>query len=220
MGCDIHLEVHANRGGTWEKVSPPSDLEWHDEYDRKYKRWYSDRCYDAFGILADVRNGRGFAGIVTGESFIPVVPERRGLPSDLPADAEDDYRFGDHSFHWLTLRELVDYPHWGKTRVSIGIVPSKLYVEKFKDKPSRVDDGPTEYCSGISGPGVRVLGEAEFLAIGAPVDDRTHVNMQWGETYGYSASRLYSHLLPSLKVWADANELSYDQVRLVFGFDS
>jgi len=46
------------------------------------EQWYHDRNYNVFGVLADVRNGRGFAGTVTGTGFVPIA-EPRGLPSDL-----------------------------------------------------------------------------------------------------------------------------------------
>ncbi len=47
------------------------------------------RSYNTFAMLADVRNGRGFAGIKTSDGF-PVIHEPRGLPSDL--EMLDDVR--------------------------------------------------------------------------------------------------------------------------------
>lgn len=224
MGTDIHMVVQAKRGGTWEIVKAPSWLE-RDDYDSKYERWCSDRNYDAFAILADVRNGVGFAGIETGEALIPVVPERRGLPADLKG-VNTDYdtpfhSLGDHSFHWLTLRELVDYPHWDKTRLTCGVVTSKWYAESWKGKEPRVNDGPS-YCGGVMGNGIRTFDEASYLALGdaAPVDDKAHVSIAWPESYAYSAGSWYTDFLPALRRWADENKVSYDDVRLVFGFDS
>lgn len=50
-----------------------------------YEQIYHDRNYDVFGMLADVRNGSGFAGVDTGDGFVPIdVP--RGLPDDLSAE--------------------------------------------------------------------------------------------------------------------------------------
>lgn len=40
------------------------------------------RSYNTFAMLADVRNGRGFAGIKTSDGF-PVIHEPRGLPADV-----------------------------------------------------------------------------------------------------------------------------------------
>lgn len=221
MGTDIHLVVQAKRGGTWQVVEPP-DLDWHDDFDKKYKRWCSYRNYDAFAILADVRNGYGFAGCATGEAMIPVVPERRGLPPEItPEDADyDRLNLGDHSFHWLTLRELVDYPHWDKQRLSYGVVTSQQYHDEIKGKPVHVNGGPREYSGGVMGPRVRTFEEAAYLAAGAPVDKDTYVQIKWPETYAYSAGRWYTHFLPSLRKWADDNGVAYEDVRIVFGFDS
>lgn len=221
MGTDIHLIVQAKRDGRWALVEPPA-LDWHDDYDRKYKRWCSDRNYDAFAILADVRNGYGFAGSETGEEMIPVVAERRGLPPEItPEEADyDRLNLGDHSFHWLTLRELVDYPHWDKQRLVYGVVPARKYHDDFKGKPARVNGGPGEYCSSIMGGGTRMLDEAQYLQIGAPIDDKTHVRIKWPETYAFSAGRWYTRFLPSLRAWADENKVAYEDVRIVFGFDS
>ena len=215
MGCDIHLVVQAKRKSVWEIVDPPTDLDWHDKWDRESKRWFSDRNYDAFGILANVRNGRGFAGTETGDAFIPVAGTRqRGIPEGFPNDRVDD--LGEHSFHWLTLRELVDYPHWDRRRVSLGVVRS-AEVEKLR---TGLNAPPEEYSGGILGPGIRTLSEADWLRMGKPIDDRTYVQVSWGETYAYSAGRLYTHLIPALRRWADDRQIAYDRVRLVFGFDS
>lgn len=109
MGCDIHTVVQARlwlRIQTWEVVPRPPwfsamrgceglDLWW---------EWYRERNYAAFGILAGVRR----------DEFETVVPRPcRGLPPDLGLTTEEvDLRLGDHSRHWLTLRELVDFSHW------------------------------------------------------------------------------------------------------------
>ena len=47
-----------------------------------YPQWYHDRNYSVFAILADVRNGVGFAGVRTGAGYVPVC-EQRGVPHDL-----------------------------------------------------------------------------------------------------------------------------------------
>src|ERR1700760_96312 len=84
MGTDIHLYVE-KRGpagwiscDTWEK----DDYEPHRLTVPYGKHFYSDRSYDTFAILADVRNGHGFAGVSTGEGFTPVSMPK-GLPGDL-----------------------------------------------------------------------------------------------------------------------------------------
>ena len=87
---------------------------------------YIPRNYLLFSVLADVRNGTGFAGVIT---YKPVVPisEPRGLPDDLPRDEdgkdtsregwcfnedEEDWRYGDEFTaltEALTMLYKVDY---------------------------------------------------------------------------------------------------------------
>jgi hypothetical protein len=105
MGTDIHIAAEHFIDGKWHLAYV--DL---PEY----------RNYWAFAVLADVRNGYGFAGISKGDPVTPIsLP--RGLPDDLsqelraPPDTDDeDYSskriwLGNHSFSWVTLKELLDY---------------------------------------------------------------------------------------------------------------
>ena len=68
MGTDIHSIAQVCRDGSWVTVAIGI---------------YGDPCsYNTFAMLANVRNGRGFAGIKTSDGF-PYIHEPRGLPSDL-----------------------------------------------------------------------------------------------------------------------------------------
>lgn len=72
---------------------------------------YSGRNYGLFAILADVRNGRGFAGVKIGEPTKPI-DEPRGVPEDASPEyvAEVETWGGDgHSHSWFTLAELMAY---------------------------------------------------------------------------------------------------------------
>lgn len=68
---------------------------------------FDNRNYDLFGILANVRNG------TWGEPNPPIAAPR-GLPKDMAhvsTDEDGEERWlGDHSFSWVTLRELQEYP--------------------------------------------------------------------------------------------------------------
>lgn len=84
MGCDIHFYVEKRINGIWQTADKWSaDLDDDRPYVDYDDRFYRDRNYDLFGILADVRNGRGFAGVTTGEGFVPIAapqgPSRRLL---------------------------------------------------------------------------------------------------------------------------------------------
>lgn len=68
MGTDIHSIAQVRRNGSWETVA--------------IGVCGDPRSYNTFAMLADVRNGRGFAGIKTSDGF-PYIHEPRGLPADL-----------------------------------------------------------------------------------------------------------------------------------------
>jgi hypothetical protein len=75
MGTDIHSIAQVQVDGKWRTVAVGIGGD--------------PRSYNMFAMLADVRNGYGFAGIKTSDSF-PVIHERRGLPSDLALNEDGD----------------------------------------------------------------------------------------------------------------------------------
>lgn len=111
MGTNIHMVAEVRRDGQWRLVT---DTLWKGWDDRPTNQPYIHRNYDVFAILADVRNGRGFAGSVTGAGFNPI-SEPKGVPEDAdPATVElDEWDYfknlGDHSFSWLTVAEMDAY---------------------------------------------------------------------------------------------------------------
>ena len=68
METDIHSIAQVRRNGSWETVA--------------ISVCGDPRSYNTFAMLADVRNGRGFAGIKTSDGF-PYIHKPRGLPADL-----------------------------------------------------------------------------------------------------------------------------------------
>jgi hypothetical protein len=107
MGTDIHIAVEVRKEDGWHL----SDL-----------KVTQDRNYRAFAVLADVRNGYSFGGFSTGEALQPI-SEPRGLPEDMSPElrtkldlqnADDGggtefFWLGDHSFSWVTMKELLEY---------------------------------------------------------------------------------------------------------------
>ncbi len=111
MGCDIHLIVEQRQNDGWHRVPhydrpcdapfcengtlsdkvPNEKMRGYTCYACKGKghhiqRHYDDRHYDVFAMLANVRNGFGFAGVDTGDGFEPL-SDGRGLPADLSSEA-------------------------------------------------------------------------------------------------------------------------------------
>lgn len=126
MGCDVHFYVEVKKDGAWQSADRwknQADAGENAYYDVDYdERFYTSRNYNLFAILADVRNGYGFAGITTGEGFKPI-DEPRGVPND----ASNEYKAivkqwdGDgHSHSYFTVAELLAYDWTQKTKFQDG----------------------------------------------------------------------------------------------------
>jgi hypothetical protein len=164
MGCDIHLEIEQkDKDGIWHLV-PRYDQPCRaycceggrlsDKVPNKSMRgavcsicegeghyiqgFYSDRDYDVFAILANVRNGRDGGDL--GDGYVPLSDDR-GFPDDLSFELEqvldwgengrgeegdEEYEptiwMGDHSFTWLLYAELLRPAYWQQTTKSRGWV--------------------------------------------------------------------------------------------------
>jgi hypothetical protein len=261
MECDIHLFVEKRENGKWRRMHPPpeardpdyaedADKEGADAWVMKYAEtaWFTDRNYNAFGILANVRNGTGFANISTGGGFIPIA-EPRGWPTDLSpelekliyqSEREDDENEevdigvmpGDHSESWVTLAELLAY-NWDRYARKTGVLDLVTYAEW---RETGCVGQPKQWCGGISGPNVVTLDEAKYLAasVGAYDDEHQglgmpkvlrlpdgkeiHVRCCWSVSYKEAAGGLYSRLIPELQKLAGDGPA--EDVRIVFNFDS
>ncbi|MDX0007784.1 hypothetical protein GOB40_13685 [Sinorhizobium meliloti] len=162
MGCDIHFYVEKKVDGQWVTA----DKWTQDEYDDDgvlhvdYKEaYYSGRSYNLFAILADVRNGRGFAGVKTGEGFNPIA-EPRGVPEDACAEYRanvERYGCDGHSHSYFTLAELLAYD-WTQTTKQQGWV-NPLEWARWRDYGK-----PNGWCGDIGGGNVRHLTNEEFEA--------------------------------------------------------
>jgi hypothetical protein len=105
MGCDIHIFAEVKIEGKWEVVKEKVFKGYQDE---PTSEPFGFRSYDTFAILANVRNGRGFAGVKTGEGFIPI-SEPKGLPDDVSEKVKGSAEHWDldgHSHSYHTLKDL------------------------------------------------------------------------------------------------------------------
>jgi hypothetical protein len=119
-----------------------AEKEEEDDYDKAYdapqvlEGWaYDGRNYDLFAILADVRNGRGFAGFYTGEGFNPI-SDAKGLPEDVSSEVKaesDRWDCDGHSHSYFNLKELVYYD-WEQTTITLkdGIYNMDTPLEELK----------------------------------------------------------------------------------------
>lgn len=152
MGTDIHVRLY---DADHHQVAAPlreADSDW------PRRRWFDDRDYTLFGFLANVRNGTGFAGCVTGVPLVPIA-QPRGLPAWLsPADVDGDYDradetgldipLGEHSFTWFTVAELLS-ADWEQRVIRDGVLSLDAYEQLLGGTR------PTSWSGGISGPGIQ-----------------------------------------------------------------
>lgn len=262
MGTDIHLWAQSRgrylsggveRVGEWERVNPPPKfraLPWEvqdgkkalDEVDGREAaqwalRWYDARNYRVFAMLADVRNGFGFAGCPTGDRIEPIAGAR-GWPDDLGdlawvARADEDYHIadgdvypGDHTASWLTLRELDAYD-WTAGSRRCGVIS----FEQFAQRKLTGETGQPDYwCGATSGPGIFTIEQdaaeeqwANTGALVAPEGGQGHVRIWWGMNRAEMAGEFYTRVLPGLRALLRPDEgwrVTPDDVRIVFNFDS
>lgn len=230
MGCDIHLYVEKKIDGKWQIQGKLEDAD--DEGYREFSgpSFYDGRSYNLFAILADVRNGRGFAGVKTGEGFNPI-SEPRGVPDN----ASEEYRYmveqwdcDGHSHSYHTLRQLLEYD-WTQTSKLEGWL-SMAEFEKWSRWDREHGEGPESYCGGVSGPHVKHIStqEAEALFESVPWPEResvvekhanTYVHAGWELPYHKCARHFWFETIPKLLALAESAE-HFDDVRIVFFFDN
>lgn len=158
MGTDIHVYIEKldkyGEPPRWELVAT-EDFTWHT------------RNYDVFAILADVRNGRGFAGCDTGDGFVPIAPPK-GFPEDASPDLRRHFEErGEHTPSWLLLSEIYDYD-WSRATVHRGWVEAPELLWMIRTGAAK----PRSWCGGVDGRDVQRLERgvlaAKLLALGDP----------------------------------------------------
>lgn len=221
MGCDIHgifQKRSTTNPGTWEFVEHGYEF---------------GRHYQLFAVLADVRNGHGFAGIKTGDCVTPI-SEPRGFPDDWTFEDEvtvPDIKFtsprrqksvqehpdwykepddsplrvwlGDHSHSWLTSTEMLAWYENAPTVEHCGVISKEEY-DAWDGKTA-----PDSYCDMISGPGVVV---SDYREPGGFRGSPTHVRVYWQQGLKEELGYFFEEIA---RLHAEHGE-----VRMVFGFDS
>jgi hypothetical protein len=237
MGCDIHAAIEVKRNGKWEAIKFPNPYAG-ETWGEDGKPEPAETChlnfgrnYDAFAILANVRNGVGFAGVDMGEGFEPL-SDGRGLPEDISEDALEQGCDGEHSATWVSLKELLDCD-WTRVSQHRGVV-STVEFEKW-DRMKRWNPAPDSYSGDVCGGGIKFLSVEEMRHLIKTVIDgkhgkdytealeklgesRVYCRITWGETYSSSAGELWDKWFPiMLKLGRAAGERN---VRMVMNFDS
>lgn len=224
MGCDIHIIAEVKVDGKWQpnqdkifpnpSYEPEAKHEWQKD---EFKTEPDDnRSYDWFSVLADVRNGRGFAGISTGEGF-KVIAEPRGVPDDASEQWKETVeRWGSdmHSQSWLNISDF-DKFDWNQVSMKRGVIT----LDEYK-KLRGTNQSPDYWCGSVGGGNTRTLTEEEadkFLDSGSePNGESLYVAYQWSVLYSdwfkWKIQRVIEPLRELTKKYGDA--------RLCFGFDN
>jgi hypothetical protein len=204
-----------------DECEPPVRVEYED-------RIYSGRNYSLFAILADVRNGRGFAGCDTGDGFVPI-DDPRGIPDDVSdsvkADA-DRWDADGHSHSWLTVAEMLAYD-WTQTTKQRGFVSAPEFW-KWNRWNRKNGESPDSYCGGVGGAGIRKVSEQEMIQLLEPFGNEwsaqerienelssVYCQAEWEQPYYKAVRHFLSDTMPRL--WQLGKP---DEVRLVFWFDN
>lgn len=235
MGTDIHMFVEVrNAEGVWEKVGKIFDNPYYDP-SRETKTWedgyvtnapktdepYEGSNYALFALLADVRNGYGFAGTPTFKPVIPLFPGR-GVPSDASPEyramVEEDWG---HDYSYATLAEL-QAVNWNEvaTFERVGYLDTDEY-ERIRD----TDLTPDTWCGDASGPFVQKITaevyEREYRNV---IKDKaanreemmsTYIYWRWQDSAEVSLGSFITETIPTLSKLGKPED-----VRIVFFFDS
>ncbi len=232
MGCDIHIYAEVRKtklnvfGGQVDKWEFQEDRFRNENYNPKYPKteWnreftsepYPHRNYNLFAILANVRNGYGFAGVDTGDGFKPIsIP--KGLPDDVsPQIKEVSDRWGvdGHSHSYHTLSDLKSYD-WNQVSVLRGVITLNQYSEIRGTGKS-----PDSWCGAVSGRNIVTVSMSEADALLANPAHRNsssdyYVRYQWQETYSGCVGSFLTESIPALERLGND-----DDVRIVFWFDN
>lgn len=240
MGCDIHPVVQRFNSNTssWEFVNyrpkefddvvaakkaakqKPNDRDRDLLWTNPIWSGLKERNYTLFAILGNVRNDGDIIPISEERSFPDLFPLK--VPKEFYAygDLYDDYEDADgfvdlgyHSFSYVMLRELIEYPHWNKPFGidSYYLTPAEFNKWKFQGSPPHVSltrlpwpreeydvTDPAGYACDLYDKTKKVL-----IEVKAPF------------TLADCCRNFYDHTIPWLKTLGGP-----DEVRIVFGFDS
>jgi hypothetical protein len=233
MGTDIHMRLEVRRDGEWHAYPMDGarrDI-WHksDGTSHDFGPIITARNYDVFAILGNVRNGTGFAGVITGSGF-PYLSDSRGLPADIAKDHEQDpryiedededdgygYMFGDHSFSWVTLDEVLAYDWDGSTKKRGCVSVSEFMTWEAKGRPD-------SWSGDTLGSMVRKVTHEQMRAFISGVASPTEkgdlhycTSVEWEKSYREAGKTILEFTEWAIKETGAAPA----DIRMVFGFDS
>ena len=224
MGTDISMYAEVRRNKQWIKVGDKFKNGWYrennpiDDWNKPYTDHpYDSRNYDLFAILADVRNGKGFAGCKTSHGFNPIA-DPKGLPEDITDEVREkleDYGYG---YSYFTLKELKDYD-WNQTVTHVGVISEEQYI-----KMKETGENPDCWSGGISSRDIVTVSADTMDKILAKTIDRNR-NLRYyvqtdfePVTYKDCCLGFYEDTMSDLETLIPEGGTDED-VRIIFAFD-
>lgn len=238
MGCDIHFYVEKKVENEWvsadnwcidEDDGSLSLYEWGPGLSILNGPMYRNRNYDLFSILADVRNGSGFAGLDTGEGFVPI-HEPRGIPEDASENvrlSSEQWDADGHSHSWATVEELMTYDWTRKTKKRGWVSPKQFALWHLEGKPKSwsglISGGQVEHISNedmmkhiVTSAKGDVFKWSDYSTMEErPLEQTLYTQVEWEVSYFEQASDFLSHTMPQLWKLGKPSE-----VRCVYWFDN
>lgn len=224
MGTDIHPAIEYRQGDKWvaDYVRPNK---WFEEYGEGAPMTAEidfRRCYAAFAILADVRNGG---------RFVPIA-EPRGIPDNISPEGLAVLS-NEHTPSWVTLDEILAFD-WTREATKRGWVNAPEYEYVWRMSPWG-PCAPKSWCGHVFGGGVRYITQKEmdgimerfFKSGGKHAKARealkqehgsTYCQVSWTVRYADAAGDLWTKILPMMLLTRSRNDGA--PVRLVFAFDN
>lgn len=221
MGSDIHTIAQIyGKNGDWDYVTECEEYKW---FTVAANIGNEARNYNTYAVLADVRNGYGFAGVETGDKWdhLPILGLPVGMSHEVDVPPHRPYShtdgietrkwLGDHSHNHVLLSDLINFLDGiSGNRKRCGVVDAETYEEYKKEGKA-----PDDYCGAVWGRNI-VTVTPEQAESGKPF---THVKLTWDvdkrSCLGY-VDKCVSELSDIANQWGAAN----NEVRMVFGFDS
>lgn len=204
MGCDIHPVVQVKENGLW--IENPHAIfknTWYKTYtDNEFEVFPSDnRNYRWFALLANVRN----------YSDLHYISEPKGLPDDF----DPNIYLGDHSFSYLHVEDFETFDFANKIYTHTeNITIEEYYNVRNTDKiPNNIG-------------GIRWYGGIKYFT---PLEADDFYNQKvlqfiYPMVVAYSWEESYLELYKTeLSLWYEPMKIlkeKYEDVRVVFGFDS
>ncbi len=221
-GCEYDTGEYKARKKEFEDMSQEEILKRYGDDPRVDWEYYldralSDRNYCFFAILADVRNGRGFAGISTGDGFNPI-SEPRGLPENVSMrikQKSDHWGIDGHSHSYFTLKELLEYD-WEQETIHRGMIDEREYSRMLS-----TNSNSPMYWAGMYRDDTKTISNSEMIDLINGKFPRESgkdyvTEFEWGETYREAVGADYlEELCTELAQYGKPED-----IRIVFWFDN